>query len=90
MTVDLGESIVYFAINRPPPSYEGFPEFWQAIFEVMRQTPTYCILAGVRTHANHCVANPDILDELPADFAEERGGARFVTSAAEFEAALYE
>jgi len=89
MSVGNEELVMDLAINRPP-AYDGFPEFWDAIFEVLRRTPTYRILLGVATHANCCIANPDILTELAADFAEARGGVRFVSSAVELVAALFD
>src|ERR1700722_2686805 len=81
MSLASGELIDAIAINRPP-SYNGFPEFWGAIFDVLRQTPTRCIVQGVGADAKFCIANPAVLDELPADFAEEYGEVRFVSSAA--------
>jgi hypothetical protein len=89
MSVDEGDLILGFSINRPP-SYDGFPEFWDALYEVLWQTRTYCVLLGARTHPNCCVANAALVDKMPADLVEERGGARLVGSGAELEAVLWD
>lgn len=92
MDVEAGEMIDGFSINRPP-SYEGFPEFWEALYNVLRQTRAFCVLAGVREDPNCCAANPDVINEVPEplqDVAAARGGVRLVSSAAELEAALFD
>jgi hypothetical protein len=37
MRVELGSTITGFSVNRPP----SMPTFWDAVFDVMRQTPTF-------------------------------------------------
>lgn len=89
MLVNQGDLIQGFSINRPP-SYKGFPEFWNALYDVLRQTRTFCVLVGVRTYPNCCAANAVVVDKMPADLVEERGGARLVASGAELEEALWD
>jgi len=89
MSVQMGDLINCFSINRPP-SYPSFPEFWDALYEVLLQTRTYCVLLGVRADPNICVANAAVVDKMPADLVEERGGARLVGSGAELEAVLWD
>jgi hypothetical protein len=89
MLVKDEELIDRFSINRPP-GYEGFPEFWDSLYEVLRQTCAICILLGVRADPNCCVANPQVLDELPGNFVENWGRAVCsVTSGTELETALW-
>lgn len=92
MDVDESELIDGFSINRPP-SYESFPEFWDALYQVLRQTRTFCFVAGAKEDPNCCAANPDVMNEVPEtvqEIAEPRGGPRLVASAAELEAALFD
>ncbi|MEW6437338.1 MAG: hypothetical protein AB1508_09265 [Pseudomonadota bacterium] len=92
LDVEDGEMIDGFSINRPP-SYGDFPEFWEALYNVLRQTRAFCVLAGVREDPNCCAANPEAVNEPPEpvmEIAEARGGPRLVSSAAELEAALFD
>jgi hypothetical protein len=90
MTVhgDDGELINGFSFNRPP-SYEGFPGFWDALYTVMRQTRTMCLIAGFGDDASWCVANPDIRDHLPEGFTADFGELKFASSAAELGATAW-
>lgn len=88
MTVDVEEMIDGFSINRPP-FYDGFPGFWDAVFEVMQQTRSCCLIAGVSSRPNICVAREDIVNEDMIEFAGGRDHVRVVSSGAELEAAAY-
>ncbi|HEY3636980.1 MAG TPA: hypothetical protein VGK90_02425 [Rhizomicrobium sp.] len=86
MSLRLGEVIDGFSVNRPPDK-DWFPGFWDALYSVLRQTRSFCVVAGVRGSPMYCVANRDTLDELPAVMdADER--ACVVHSGADLAAAL--
>ncbi len=87
MLVDDEELIDGIWVNRPP-DYDAFPEFWAALYDVLRQTLAICILMGVSSEPNCCAASADVLDELPPDFVEE-WTVCLVTSGAELETALW-
>jgi hypothetical protein len=77
-------AITGFSVNRPPFT----PEFWNAISEVLRQTPTALVWPGYPSRPSYCVANPDFAANLPADYVETWGPPAFVTCGAEIEAAI--
>ncbi|MGA8652219.1 MAG: hypothetical protein WB677_16690 [Xanthobacteraceae bacterium] len=79
--------ILSFAANRPP-SYEYFPEFWDAMFEVMRQTHTVLVWLADGPKPHCCVANPAMIPDLPSDLIEALGQPAFATSGAEIGAVL--
>lgn len=60
------EHISFFGVNRPAAS----PEFWQAVFEILRQTPTLLLWPGGE---HPVVGSPATLQHLPADVAETFG-----------------
>jgi hypothetical protein len=76
-----------FAANRPP-SYSGFPKFWDAMFEILSQTRTILFwpAGGPRPHC--CVADPTLLPDLPSDLTNALGKPAIVSSGAEIEAAI--
>jgi hypothetical protein len=80
------ELLESFSINRPP-GYEGFPEFWDAVYDVMRQTRTFCFSPDGKPDC--CVANPDIVDKVPAGVADESGRAHLVSSGEEIIRVLF-
>ncbi|MGD0141952.1 MAG: hypothetical protein ABSC92_02215 [Rhizomicrobium sp.] len=82
MRVEQGETIDSFSINRPP-DYEGFPRFWEAIFEVMRQTPTWCIIPGAGWERNCCVVQADLISKEMIEFAGGPERVKVASSAAE-------
>jgi hypothetical protein len=88
MSLHGAELISSVSINRPP-NYAYFPEFWDALYDVMRQTPTFCFAVLGSTHT-YCVANPDAVDKLPADLPGKLGETRLVSSGAELEKAVSE
>lgn len=76
-----------FAANRPP-SYSGFPKFWDAMFEILSQTRTILFwpAGGPRPHC--CVADPALVPDLPSDLTDALGKPAIVSSGAETEAAI--
>jgi hypothetical protein len=87
MHVDDAPRIGSFSINRPP-AYESFPQFWDALYEVLRQTCTVLVWPGEGPHPTSCVANRAFAEELPADFIEHMGMPAIVSSGAEIDAAI--
>jgi hypothetical protein len=69
---EAGEMIDGFSVIHPP-SYKGFPEFWEALYNVLRQTRAFCVLAGGQEHPNCCAANPDAVNEVPEPLRELAG-----------------
>jgi hypothetical protein len=65
MLVELGSTITGFSLNRPP----FMPTFWDAMFDVMRQTPTF--LAWPGNDPSLCVAAADYMGFAPTDFDEK-------------------
>ena len=88
MSLKPGEMIDGFSINRPP-GFEGFPGFWDAVFEVMRQTPTWCFIPGGGWEENCCVAQADIISEELIEFAGGRERVRVALSGAELATAAW-
>jgi hypothetical protein len=83
--IDDERKISGFSVNRPP-GYEGFPEFWDAIFEVLRQTRAIVVWPG--DSPSYCVANPDAISSLTPDFVEDFGPTVLVTSGLEIAATV--
>jgi hypothetical protein len=85
ITVGDGPKISNFAINRPP-TYESFPEFWAALYEVLRQTCT--VLVWRAEGQSCCTANPEFMRELASsDFFADLAPI-LVSSGAEIDAAI--
>lgn len=75
-----------FSVIRPP-SFEVFPTFWDAVFDVLRQTRT--VLAWPGGPPPYCVANPALVPDLPADLIEAWGNPPpIVSSGADIVAAM--
>lgn len=87
MDVDQGERISSFSINRPP-DYETFPQFWEALFEVLRQTKTVLFWPGDPPHPIWCIANQNFLGDLPALMIDDMGKPAIVHSGLEIVEAL--
>ena len=66
-----GHEITGFAVNRPP-EYE---EFWQAIMEILRETPSVFYWPG----GGCVVANADVAKHMSAEFIEGLGEPKVVT-----------
>jgi hypothetical protein len=72
-----------FGVSRPP----FVPEFWDAMFEIMRQTRTFLFWPD-SDPPQCCIANPDIIHDLPEGMVEALGEPVFASSGAEIEAAV--
>jgi hypothetical protein len=68
-----------FGVGRPP----SHPAFWNALFEIMRATPTVCFWPGVGPHPRACVADKSVIAELPPSMIESLGEPTVVSSGAE-------
>jgi hypothetical protein len=79
--------ISHFAANRPP-GYGYFPEFWNAMFEVLRQTRTVVFWPAGGPKPHCCLANPDMISHGPASLIEAIGEPAFVTSGAEIDVVM--
>jgi|ERR1700728_176149 len=80
--------ISWFSANRPP-SYSGFPKFWNAMFEILRQTRTIIYWpAAEGPHPRCCVADLTLVPDLPSDLTNALGKPAIVSSGAEIEAAI--
>jgi hypothetical protein len=73
---------------RSPPSYEHFPEFWNAMFEVLCQTRTVLVWPAGGPKPHCCLANPDMIPHVPADFVDSFGEPAFVASGEEIDAVM--
>lgn len=77
-----------FFVTRPP-ALSYFPTFWDAMFEVMRQTRTLLQWpAGEEGEPPYCVANLALVPDLPSEFIEHFGSPQIVSSGAEIDAAI--
>ena|ERR1700722_8283646 len=77
-----------FSANRPP-SYSGFPKFWNAMFEILRQTRTIMFWPAAKgPHPRCCVADLALVPDLPSDLTDALGKPAIVSSGAEIEAAI--
>jgi hypothetical protein len=77
-----------FSANRPP-SYSGFPKFWNAMFEILRQTRTIIFWPAAKgPHPRCCIADLALVPDLPSDLTNALGKPAIVSSGAEIEAAI--
>jgi hypothetical protein len=84
ISIDAGPNICCIAINRPP-----FTEwFWNAMFEILRQTRTFLMWGSVTDAPGYCVANPDWQSYMPPDLFEDDGPPAMVLCGADIEAAI--
>jgi hypothetical protein len=74
-----GPSIDGFMVARPP----WVPEFWDAIFDILRQTQSFLVWPAGGPGPIYCVANPDWQSYLPADLVESMGPPALVAAAEE-------
>jgi hypothetical protein len=79
--------ISHFSVNRPP-DYDWFPEFWNAMFEVLRQTNTFLFWPAHGQFPHCCLANPNLIPQISAEIIDALGKPALVTSGAETEAVL--
>lgn len=75
------------SVNRPP-DYEESPQFWNAIFEVLRQTHTFFIWPSSGERPQYCIAHPDFVANVPPLLIERLGEPAIVSSGAEIVAAI--
>jgi hypothetical protein len=68
VSIDEEALINGFSVNRPT-HYDYFPELWDALYDVMRQTRT--ILFWPTNSGCCCIANAAFAAELPADFVAD-------------------
>jgi hypothetical protein len=87
VSVDEEATISAFSANRPP-AYRSFPEFWNAMFEVLRETHTVLFWPACETVSHCCVANPKMAAHVSGDIVAALGEPAFVSSGAEIEAAM--
>lgn len=77
-----------FSVHRPP-ALSYFPTFWDAMFEVFRQTRTLLPrTAGDEGEPPYCVVNPALVPDLSPEFIERLGSPQIVSSGAEIDAAI--
>jgi hypothetical protein len=88
-TIFIGDQsmISGFSANRPP-SYSGFPKFWNAMFEVSSQTRTILFWPAGGSRPHCCVADPALVPDLPSDLTHALGKPAIVSFGAEIEAAI--
>jgi hypothetical protein len=83
ISIDEEPQIRGFSINRPP----RFQEFWNAVFEVMRQTRVMMVWPGVGPHPQCCVASADLAPGV-SDIMGDLGPPTIVTCGDDIDAAL--
>lgn len=71
-----------------PPSFAGFPKFWDAMFEILAQTRTMLFWPTEGPHPIYCVADPALIQDLSADVIAALGQPAVVSSGAEIDAAI--
>jgi hypothetical protein len=79
--------ISHFSANRPP-GYGYFPEFWNAMFDVLQQTRTVLFWPAGGPKPHCCLANPDVIPHVPESLIEAIGEPALVTSGAQIDALL--
>ena len=84
--VDVDPMITIFSSNRPP-SY-AFPQFWEAIYAVLRQTWTMICWPADEDETQCCVANEEILATWPESMKASLGVPVVVRSGAEITKAI--
>ena len=84
LSIDQTPTIDGFAVHRPP----DLPWFWDAIFEVLRQTRTFLVWPAVGPGPPYCVANEDWKSYIGEELTEDMGEPALVRSGADIPAAL--
>ncbi len=87
MAIEKAELIDRFSINRPSP-YDQCPEFWCALFEVLRQTPTVLIWPAPKPYPCFCFANSALAGRLPPGLVADFGPPMLASSGAAIGAAV--
>ena len=87
LLIDEEPTISGFCVNRPP-SFEAFPEFWTALFNVMAETRALLHWPGDGPTPRACVTDPSVIETLPPDFIEGLGTPTVAASGADLDAAI--
>jgi len=87
VSIDDEPEIDGFSVNRPP-SFEAFPEFWNAMFEILHQTRTILFWPDDGPYPTYCIANPVLVTDPPPILIEIMGEPAIVSSGAEIDAAI--
>jgi hypothetical protein len=87
LAIEEAESIDRFSINRPP-RYGQCPEFWCALFDVLRQTPTVLVWPAPKPFPCLCIANAAVAGRLPPGLIADFGAPMLVSSGAAIGAAV--
>ena len=82
VSIDLQSRIEGFSVNSPPAAMA----FWDAMYDVLRQTPT--LLAWPGRGPSYCVTLSNYAGLAPAGMIEELGEPTVVTSGADISAAI--
>ena len=82
VSVDLDPTITGFSIDRPPAMHT----FWDAVYEVLRQTPTVVVWPG--RDPSYCVAQRDYTGLVPEDYMKTFGAPVVATCGADILAAV--
>lgn len=75
------------AVNRPP-SFEAVPQFWNAMFEILRQTRSFLIWSSAGPYPSYCIAHPELIVSPPPALLADFGKPAIVGSGAEIDAAI--
>jgi hypothetical protein len=85
LSIEQTPKIDGFAVHRPP----DLPLFWDALFDVLRQTRTFLVWPASGPGPTYCVAREDWKSYIGEELTEYMGEPAFVTSGAEILAALH-
>ena len=84
LSIDQTPKINGFAVHGPP----NLPWFWDALFEVLRQTRTFLVWPAPGPGPSYCVANEDWKSYIGEELTGDMGEPVLVRSGAEIPAAL--
>ena len=77
--VEDGDRIDGFSVNRPP----DHPLFWNALFEVLQQTPSVLFWPNDEPKPGACVARAELASDMPVEMLESIGAPAVVASGEE-------
>ena len=84
LSIDQTAKVDGFAVHRPP----DLPWFWDAIFDVLRQTRTFLVWPAPGPGPDYCVANEGWKAYIDHEMVEDMGEPALVRSGAEIPAVL--
>lgn len=87
VSIDTGPQIDGFSVNRPPS--ETATEFWDAIFQVLRQTESFLVWPATG-EPGYCVARDDWESFLPKEDFDHMGRPARVTCGRDIPELFYE